>query len=120
MKTVIIVEGNKVDDKTLSANLREYKDLQLIGCYTNTLKIYENIINLKPDLAFLNLDLNKDGGLLFFNKIISESPDTKVVLISEKRSSATLAYEYGAFDYLLKPINKDRLDKTIKRAFREE
>lgn len=117
MKTAIILDDNKVDDKRLSSKLSKYKELKLIGYYNNIPSAYENIVNLKPDLVFLKLDINKDGGLLFFQKIAKESPKTKLVLISSKRSSALMAFEYGAFDYLLQPIEPDRLDKTIKRVF---
>lgn len=116
MQTAIIMDDEVREIERLRLELMQYKDVEVTGVYNSGQMALEHIVSLKPDLAFLDLDLTNGSGLMFFKKINAQSPKTKIVLINAKRTSAERAFEYGVFDYLLKPVEAVRLRKTMERV----
>jgi two-component system LytT family response regulator len=67
----------------------------------------------QPHLLFLDIQMPKASGFDVLEKIISDG--ILIVFITAHEEYAIKAFEYAAFDYLLKPITEARFQKTIKR-----
>jgi len=92
-------------------------EVQLIGKYTNVLDTVDAVNKLKPDLLFLDIEMPNYAGyeiVNFFDKI-----DFEIIFVTAYDQYAVRAFEVSAVDYLLKPIDIDRLkiavDKVHKR-----
>jgi DNA-binding NtrC family response regulator len=72
-----------------------------------------------PDVVVLDLQLPDRSGLDVFHDVHTHDPRTPVIFITAHGTSETAlqAMKSGAFDYLVKPIDLDRLSSLLARAF---
>jgi two-component system nitrogen regulation response regulator GlnG len=73
----------------------------------------------QPDVVVLDLQLPDRPGLDLFREIHSESPKRPIIFITAHGTTDTAieAMKAGAFDYLLKPLDLERLTRVLGRAF---
>jgi two-component system, NtrC family, nitrogen regulation response regulator GlnG len=71
-----------------------------------------------PDVVVLDLQLPDRSGLDVFREIHADSPKRPVIFITAHGTTETAieAMKAGAFDYLLKPVDLDRLSQLLERA----
>jgi len=74
-----------------------------------------------PELAILDLKLQKVSGLELLKRIRSLNPTTRVVILTAYPSPETFieAVNLGAAKYLLKPIEIDHLETSIEEVLRQ-
>jgi DNA-binding LytR/AlgR family response regulator len=75
----------------------------------------EAISEHRPDVAFLDIRMPGLSGLEVAAAAAEASPETQVVFITAYNQYAIDAFEHGAIDYLLKPIEPDRLAASVAR-----
>lgn len=71
--------------------------------------------NFEPDLLFLDTDLPDGSGLDLLSSLPTEDVP-QVILVANTGHHAVRAFELRALDYLLKPIDEDRLHSSLTRA----
>jgi two-component system nitrogen regulation response regulator GlnG len=73
----------------------------------------------QPDVVVLDLKLPDGSGLDLFETIRSVSPKHPVIFITAHGTTGTAieAMKHGAFDYLVKPVDFERLSEILHRAF---
>jgi DNA-binding LytR/AlgR family response regulator len=76
----------------------------------------EAIEEHRPDVAFLDIRMPGLTGLEVAAATAEVSPQTQVVFVTAYNQHAIEAFDRGAVDYLLKPINAERLAATVKRV----
>lgn len=81
----------------------------------------EFLKSLKIDVLFLDIDIPGKNGREILAYVHDHFPDLPVIMttLAKSESDETDSFTAGAFDYLLKPINRTRLDMTIKKAITE-
>ena len=73
-----------------------------------------NFLSQHPvDILFLDLNLKGEDGFQLLREFVAESFFT--VIVSAHRDKAIEAFEYGVLDFIPKPFNKIRLQKTLER-----
>ena len=94
---------------------------EVIGEAHNGVTTLEDIKTLKPDVLFTDIRMPGLSGLEVMSYISEHQFATKVVLISgyAEFEYARQAMLCGAFDYLLKPIQQETLNKTLSRLRNE-
>jgi DNA-binding NtrC family response regulator len=72
-----------------------------------------------PDLILLDVGLPDRSGIDLLDKIKRLAPETLVIMMTatEETKMITRAFELGALDYLVKPIDAQVLKTTIQNAF---
>ncbi len=113
----LIIEDEYYAREELKFLLKDYKHIHIIGEAENIDSAVEKNENLKPDLIFLDVQLGGESGLEIFEKTQIKA---KVIFATAYENYAIKAFELKAFDYLLKPVNPDRLKETLSRLFGEE
>jgi two-component system response regulator LytT len=114
-----------VDDEPLARNeltflLKDFPEVDVIGTAGNGLEAVALIEDLEPDLVFLDVQMPGLDGLGVIQKLEeNEIPMPRFVLATAYDSYAVQAFRLDALDYLLKPIEKERLAETILRARKE-
>jgi len=106
-----------VDDERLARNdlrllLTEHANIQIIGEATNGLEALDLIKELEPDLVFLDIQMPGVNG---FDVLEHISSDIRVIFVTAFDEYALRAFEVNALDYLLKPVNPERLQQSIER-----
>ncbi|MBR6307993.1 MAG: response regulator [Lachnospiraceae bacterium] len=96
-------------------------DIFIVGTANNGLTAREEIAMFKPDVVFTDIRMPGLSGLELLQAIPEVSPDTKVVLISgyAEFSYAKEAVQHHAYDYLLKPIKEEDLQRVLAAIVNE-
>ena len=112
---VLIADDERPAREFLKNILREFETIALVGEAADGAEAVEKIKELKPDLAFLDLQMPEMSGLEVV-KNLSEREMPFVAFITAYDEFAVQAFEINAIDYLLKPVEKNRLAETLKRV----
>ena len=113
---VIIVDDEPIAIDILKIMLSDYENIDIVGTYTNPLEAIKEVKNTKPDLIFLDIEMGEMNGLEAANYFIKELDNVDIVFSTAYMEYAVEAFEINALDYLLKPIQKKRLTKTLERV----
>lgn len=74
----------------------------------------------RPDVAFVDIDLNGESGLECAAILTELNPKLKVIFATAHSEYMADAFEIYAFDYLVKPFNVERVIKTLSRIRQKE
>ncbi|WP_233164613.1 LytTR family DNA-binding domain-containing protein [Pedobacter sp. ASV28] len=108
----MIIEDEQLARQRLKRLLATYDEIELIAEAENGMQGLELINRLQPELIFLDIEMPLLNG---FELLAQLTHQPKVVFTTAYDQYAIKAFEEGSIDYLLKPIELDRLDKTIKK-----
>lgn len=118
MISLLIVDDDEWILKGLKSviNWNEY-GFQIIGEAPDGETAYEKILSLKPDVVITDIVMPNLTGLELIDKVMKESTKTEFVILSgyAEFSYAKKACQLGAFDYLLKPLEKEDLLDVLER-----
>lgn len=95
--------------------------LQVIGEAADGITALEEVKRLSPDILFSDIRMPGLSGIDLVRRISEEKLPVQTVLISgyAEFSYAKAALRYGAFDYILKPIQEEELNGILARLLRE-
>src|SRR5258708_38991622 len=115
--SAIIVEDEQLASEELAFLLKDFPDIELVATGNNGLEAVKLIENLEPDLVFLDVQMPGLDGLSVIQKLREKQvPMPYFVLATAYDQYALEAFRLEALDYLLKPIEKERLELTVERA----
>lgn len=109
----IIIEDEQLARQRLKRLLNNYQEVEIIAEAENGLEGLELINQHQPDLIFLDIEMPILNGFEMLSKLGEHQP--KVVFTTAYDQYAIKAFDEGSIDYLLKPIELERLDKTIHK-----
>lgn len=100
---------------TLNDLLDDYPSIEVIGKYTDPYVALNDIKNLNPDIIFLDVEMNPHNGLEMGHLYSEINSSLEIVFVTAHAEYAIDAFDINATDYLLKPVTKRRLQKTMTR-----
>ncbi|MEI6880750.1 MAG: LytTR family DNA-binding domain-containing protein [Bacteroidota bacterium] len=112
MKTIII-DDERLAREGLKGLLKEFSEIEIIGEAANVDEALELIDKLKPQLLFLDIQMPEKTGFDLLEELI-ETPI--VIFTTAYNEFATKAFDVNALDYLMKPIQSQRLRDAITKA----
>jgi len=112
---IIIADDERPAREFLKVILRDFEDVEIVGEAENGAEAVEIIKETKPDLALLDLQMPEISGLEAV-KLLRKNQMPLVAFVTAFDEYAVQAFDVGAVDYLLKPIEKARLRETLNRA----
>src|SRR6056297_1463230 len=113
---VLLVDDEKYIRDEFKYFLGKYKDVEICGETGRGDEVIPLVKKLKPDLIFLDINLQTDSGLIIARKILEMKNPPQIVLATAFDQHAVKGFEMGVVDYIVKPIIEDRLIKCIDRA----
>jgi two-component system, LytTR family, response regulator LytT len=117
--TTVVIDDEKLALEELLYLLKDYPEVEVIGSADNGLQGAEIIEKLEPDVVFLDVQMPGLDGMGVIRKLREESEELPYfVLVTAYDTYAIEAFKVEALDYLLKPVEKSRLDQTIQRVQR--
>ena len=113
---VVIVDDERTAIEALRKELAGYRDFEIIGTASNGVKGKKIIMDLRPDLLFLDVELPDVLGLNLLSEIRDEVIwNMKVVFYTSYDKYLLQALRESAFDFLLKPFEREELKVIIER-----
>src|SRR3989338_7105213 len=113
----IIIDDERLAREELKSILTEYTEIVVIDEAQNGDEGIEKIKKLKPDLIFLDVSMPGMTGFDMLKKI-EEIPH--VIFVTAYDEFAIKAFEVNALDYLLKPIDNNRLSEALEKLRQKE
>lgn len=111
--TCIIVDDDEFDQMVLKTELQQYEYIKILGSYNSPLTAISPIMRYKPDILFLDIDMPEINGIDFVKSITDLG--TINVFITSHPEFAIQGFQLQVFDFILKPLDHDRLERCIER-----
>jgi len=117
-QTVLIVDDEKNTRDGLRTVLEEHFEVSLAADASGALALIDAD---PPDLVLTDLKLGADDGMDLMKKILKRNDPPVCIMMTAYGSvdTAVEAMRQGAYDFVTKPVNIDRLEMLIRRALRE-
>jgi DNA-binding LytR/AlgR family response regulator len=111
--TAIIAEDEAPLARDLAMRLGDiWPELEIISTASNGAEALEQIDELQPDVAFLDINMPGLTGLQVAERLRHKP---HIVFVTAYSEHAIEAFERQAVDYLLKPVQDERLKQTVER-----
>ena len=112
-----MVDDERLARKELSNLLAEHEEIEVIGEAVNADDAKEQIEKLRPDLIFLDIQMPEKTG---FDLLEELDYVPKVVFTTAYDEYALKAFEVNALDYLLKPVQPERLKEALNKLGKDQ
>lgn len=114
MLRALVIDDEPLARDILSELLEETGSVTVIGQAANAVEGLDMIQQHQPDVLFLDIEMPQLSGLDLLAMLDGDAMPY-VVLVTAFEHYAIAAFEGNAFDYLLKPVEPERLAKTLDR-----
>lgn len=111
----ILVDDEKLATQGLELRLQPYDDVEIVATCANGREAIRKIKTLKPDLVFLDIQMPGFDGFSVVQGVMDIDPPL-FVFVTAYSEHAIKAFEAQAVDYLMKPVEPDRLADTMERV----
>ncbi len=114
----LIIDDERLARKDLISLLRIHDNISVVGEADDVPSASQAIEKLNPDVIFLDIQMPGDSG---FDLLEKTDVDAHIIFVTAYDEYAIRAFEVNALDYLLKPVNPDRLAKALEKLeFQEQ
>ena len=114
--TALIVDDEGLARQGLEMRLQKIDRIELVGSCANASEALAAIIEHEPDLVFLDIQMPGKTGIEMIKDIQADILPM-IIFVTAYDSFAVEAFELHAVDYLLKPVEVERLEEAIETAF---
>lgn len=114
MLKVLIVDDEPLARENLRMLLEKQVDIDIVGECCNVVEALGAVHHLQPDVLFLDIQMPRISGLEMVT-MLDPKHRPWIVFLTAFDEYAVQAFEEHAFDYLLKPVENQRLEKTLQR-----
>lgn len=115
IKTVIL-DDDINSHKAAKVALKKYEDIDIIQSFQKSSDLFEFLKNETVDLLFLDIELKGELGLEVAKKIRKQYPRSLIVFFTGHASYAIDGYDFQPVSFLTKPINHEKLERTIQNV----
>ena len=115
MPTALLVDDEPSASARLGDLLAAYGEIEVLGAVRSVELAAAFIEGRVPDIVFLDVEMPGGSGLSLLEKLPAE---TEVCFVTAYSKYAVSAYDFGAVDYLVKPVDPDRLEVAVTRILR--
>ncbi len=111
----ILVDDEKLAIQGLQLRLEQFPDVEIIDTCINGREAIRKIKTEKPDLVFLDIQMPGFDGFAVVKGVMDIEPPL-FVFVTAYQEHAVRAFEANAVNYLMKPVDVDKLADTLERV----
>uniref|UniRef100_UPI00405771F1 LytR/AlgR family response regulator transcription factor n=1 Tax=Acetatifactor sp. TaxID=1872090 RepID=UPI00405771F1 len=115
MIKVMVVEDEREIRKILRKMIEKQDGFEVVSDCGDFVHSIGDFLKYKPDVVFMDIDLNGESGLDCAKNMTEINPKVKIIFATAHSEFMANAFEIYAFDYLVKPFNMERLEKTLQK-----
>jgi len=115
MISALLVDDEPRANEMMRKLLAAHAEIEIIGVAENVAEARRFLEATPPDVVFLDIDMPGDSGL---DLLVSVPDATQVVFVTASDKHAVRAFAAAALDYLVKPVDPERLADTVARVHR--
>lgn len=116
MIKVMIVEDSKTDRLIMKKMIEKTGLAQITSEATSGMEALKLRRIHEPQVVVMDIDLPDISGLDAASAMIEEVPGLIIIFATSHRDYMAMAFDYFAFDYIIKPFEYERIQKTLYRA----
>lgn len=109
----LIVDDERLARKELNTLLRQFPEIEIIGECNNADDAKEMVEKYRPNLIFLDIQMPEKSG---FDLLEELDNVPEVIFVTAYDEYALKAFDVSALDYVLKPVEEDRLADAIQKV----
>lgn len=110
----IVIDDEPLARAELRRLLKKHPEVEVVGEAANGDEARKVVGEFSPDLIFLDVQMPEENGFELLASLGEKVPE--VIFTTAYDEHALRAFEFGALDYLMKPIEPERLDEALERA----
>jgi two-component system LytT family response regulator/two-component system response regulator LytT len=115
--SAILVDDEKLASEELAYQLKEFPDIDIIATASNGLEALKLIQDLEPDLVFMDVQMPGLDGMGVIRKLREQDIALPYfVMATAYDQYAVEAFRWEALDYVLKPVDRERLTVAVERV----
>jgi len=111
----LIVDDEPLARRGVTLRLQKFADVKIIGECGDGLSAAKKILELSPDVVFLDIQMPGMDGFEVLRSLPQENLPG-VIFLTAYEEHALHAFEVHALDYLLKPVDDERFAAAVDRA----
>ncbi|MDT8715086.1 response regulator [Clostridium sp. 19966] len=115
----IIVEDEEPILQLMKIIMSKNKYIDIIGAFTSSEEALKNIIELSPEVVFVDIEMPHMDGMSLAKEIMKFNDDIQIVFVTAYKKYALEAFKVNAVNYILKPITEEELDITVNRLLKK-
>lgn len=112
---MIVVDDEELARSRLANLLEKLEDVELCGSFGTAGEALRYLEANDADVVYLDISMPEMDGTEFASVLLETGNPAKVVFVTGYDTYAVQAFELAAVDYLLKPVSRERLEKTVHR-----
>ncbi len=109
----ILIDDEPLAIAELQAMLRAYEEVEIVATASHAEEAIRQIKLLEPQLVFLDINMPGKNGFQLLEEL-DEAP--AVIFVTAYDEFAVRAFEVNALDYILKPVNPERLTEALTKV----
>jgi len=113
----LVVDDERLARKDLISLLGAHDNITVVGEADDVPSAVKAIEKLCPDVIFLDIQMPGDSG---FDLLDRTEVEARIIFVTAYDEYAIRAFEVNALDYLLKPVNPERLAKALEKLELQE
>ena len=113
----LIVDDEPLAVERMQVVCAKLDELQVVGTASDGAAALRLVEALSPDLVLLDMTMPEVDGLSVARKLAAgDAPSPAIVFVTAHENYAVEAFDLDAVDYVLKPVQRERLERAIRRA----
>lgn len=115
---VVLVDDEFFALQNLRIKLMEIGGAEIVGMYEDVDDFLHSVSEIRPDLVFLDVEMPKMNGFAVLDRILAKGLSPQIIFVTAYGQYAVKAFEIAATDYIVKPVDQERLRQSLDRAAR--
>ena len=113
----LVIDDERLARKELISLLKNFEEIEIVAECSNADEAKEAILQHNPELIFLDIQMPGKNG---FELLQDLEKVPKVIFVTAYDEYALKAFEVNALDYLLKPVEEDRLAEAVNKVLMDD
>ena len=117
---IVLVDDHDIVRDGLKVLLMNLSDIKVIGEVSSGRELFNLLLTIKPDVVLMDITLPKMSGIVITEKLRSEFPDIKVIMLTASVNDKSISdsFKAGALGYLPKNIKQEELIEAIREVYK--